>query len=262
MADEVVTTPFGKFLITRGDLIGETTRAGTLWDGPGFLQVIAKEHGRLGEPGVTILDIGANQGAFSIWLAQHGAWRVVAVEPVPHVMQRLKANLDLNRKVTAGVVIPIEVAGYHREARLALGAFDPGNWGGTAVYPDGQTSVDVEGREWHAVADKTVEAVPLDYYQFLWSGTLSRVTLIKIDAQGCDGCVLLGLGATIRAHHPAIVFEWDADLAKPHGFTLKDAQLWLESNGYETHEWPSQPNNYLALPKPRTVTPDTWSGVD
>lgn len=229
-AEEVVQTPFGKFLITKGDLIGETTRAGTLWDGPGFLQVIAKEHGRLGEPGVTILDVGANQGAFSIWLASQGAWRVVAVEPVPQVMQRLKANLDLNREVTAGVVVGVAVAGYSCEARLSIGPFDPGNWGGTAL----------------GIADtpKRVQGRPLDLYQYLFG---TRVSLIKVDAQGCDYRVLLGLTETITRDHPALVFEWEAELAQHHGGDLGTCLGWLTHMGYETHEWPTHPNNYLAL---------------
>ena len=230
MPDEVVATPFGKFLITRGDLIGETTRAGTLWDGPGFLQVIAKEHGRLGEPGVTILDVGANQGAFSIWLAQQGAWRVIAVEPVPQVMQRLKANLDLNREITAGVVVPLEVAGYSQAVLLGVGPFDPGNWGGTTLG---------------VASDQRVRGCGLDAYQFLYG---ERVSLIKIDAQGCDGEVIFGLKATLERDHPVIVFEWEADLAKPHPNSLAQVRFLLEGLGYQVHEWPSHPGNYLALP--------------
>lgn len=233
-AEEVVATPFGKFLITRGDLIGETTRAGTLWDGPGFLQVIAKEHGRLGEPGVTILDVGANQGAFSIWLASQGAWRVVAVEPVPQIMQRLKANLDLNREITAGVVIPVEVAGYHRDCALDFNParFDAGNWGGTALLP------------WLGRWADAPHAVPLDTYQYLYG---DRVSLIKVDAQGCDGAVILGLEQTLARDYPVIVFEWEEALAGPHGITLPHLLLWLTLRGYETHEWPTHKNNYLAL---------------
>lgn len=231
MADEVVDTSFGKFLVTRGELIGETTRAGTLWDGPGFLQVIAKEHGRLGEPGVTILDVGANQGAFSIWLARQGAWRVVAVEPVPQVMQRLKANLDLNREVTAGVVIPLEIAAYSHACRLGHDVLDAGNWGGTALTP---TDLGL------------IHARALDAYQYLYG---DRVSLVKIDAQGCDGVVLMGLQQTIERDHPVIVYEWETPLAIPHGLTDYTVESWLRGLGYTVHEWPTHPHNYLALPR-------------
>jgi len=235
VAEDVVTTPFGMFLVTKGELIGETTRAGTLWDGPGFLEVIAKEHGRLGERGTTILDVGANQGAFSIWLARMGAWRVVAVEPVPQIMQRLKANLDLNREVTSGVVVPLEVAAYSHAVPLFAPPVDAGNWGGTALSFDTPTpeGVVVKGR-------------PLDDYQFLYG---DRVSLIKVDAQGCDGEVLHGLDDTIRHHQPVVVFEWEETLSRCHSYALRDIQNWLQAKGYTVHEWPTHPNNYLALPK-------------
>lgn len=228
MPDEVVQTPFGAFLIAKGDLIGETLRAGTLWDGPGFLQVIAQEHGCLGDWGTTILDVGANIGSFSVWLAAHGAWRVVAVEPVPEVMRYLKANLDLNKATCADRVIPIEVAAYADTCRLGYPTRDEGNLGGTALTP---------GRG-------TVQAYPLDRFSWLCG---RRVSLIKIDAQGCDGAAIVGLDQVIARDHPAIVFEWEADLAIPHGYTLMEVVRRLELEGYHVHEWPSQPNNYLAV---------------
>lgn len=235
MPDEVVQTPFGKFLIDPRDLIGSTLKAGTCWDGPGFLQVIARDHARLGEAGVTILDVGANQGAWTVWLASCGAWRVVAVEPVPETMQRLKANLDLNREVTAQVVIPVEVAGYSDRRSLLVPVGDPGNTGGTALLP------------WDpAVPMRTARAAPLGEYSWLWRRGLS---LVKIDAQGCDGRVLRGLRRTLEIYRPVVVFEWEADLAQMHGDTLKETLVWLDTLGYEIQEWPSQPNNYIALPR-------------
>lgn len=234
--DEVVETPFGKFLLTRGDLIDETTRAGTLWDGPSFLQVIAKAHGRLGGEDTTILDVGAHHGAFSIWLAAQGAWRVVAVEPVPATMQRLKANLDLNQASCAAVVIPLEVAAYGEADLLYVPpALDPGNTGGTTLIPQRGDQV-ASGPGW-AVAE------PLDKYQWLYG---RQVSLIKIDAQGCDGQAIRGLDATLRRDHPAVVFEWEEELAKVHGLRLADVLSHLVSLGYETAEWPSHPHNFLA----------------
>ena len=242
MGDEVVQTPFGKFLVDPRDLIGSTLKAGTCWDGPGFLQVIAREHGRLGEPGVTILDVGANQGAFTIWLASCGAWRVVAVEPVPQTMQRLKANLDLNREVTAQVVIPLEVADYSGRQDLWMPTVDPGNTGGTALHPlqAWQLLGEVEG------VDSVIRTCALDDYAWLWRKGLA---LIKIDAQGCDGRILRGLQQTLKKYRPAVVFEWEAELATGHGDTLEVTLDWLHQQGYEVKEWPSQPNNFLALPR-------------
>lgn len=232
MSDDVVSTPFGKFLCGTEDLIESTTRAGTLWDGPGFLQPIAEEYGQLGTRGMTILDVGANIGTFSIWLAYKKAWRVVAFEPVGYTMQRLKANLDLNKEVTAGVVIPIEVAAYDHNTMLAMAKpLDTGNIGGTAlVEPVGKIGMFLPARK-------------LDEYSHLWQG---GVSLIKIDAQGCDGRAIHGLLKTIQRHHPAIVFEWEADLADAHGYSLEATIRTLTQLDYVVDPWPSQANNFLA----------------
>jgi FkbM family methyltransferase len=234
MNEEVVTTPFGKFLINPQDCIGTTTKAGTLWDGPGFLQVIAKEYAGFGVAGTTILDIGANIGTFSVYCAGQRAWRVIAVEPVPQTMQRLKANLDLNQGICADVVIPLEVAAYSRREWLRCAAYDADNMGGTALA--------VQHDVRHDLAP--IPGEPIDHYAYLFG---TRVSLIKVDAQGCDAQALFGLTGTIEQHHPAIVFEWEADLAAQHSYTLDDLHQMLRTFGYTVWPWPSQPNNYLAL---------------
>jgi FkbM family methyltransferase len=231
--DEVVDTPFGKFLIDPQDIIGSTLKAGTLWDGPGFLQPLADEYGELGTRGVTILDIGANIGSFSVWLARHGAWRVIAVEPIPETMRYLKANLDLNKDVCADRVIPLEVAAYSRDIPLFAPPLDRGNIGGTAVNPTTET-----------LGGSRVQGHCLDHWSHLFG---DRVSLIKVDAQGCDLAALMGLEATITRHHPAIVFEWEAGLAQAHGHILAQAVAYLARLGYFVHTWPCYANNYLAV---------------
>jgi FkbM family methyltransferase len=217
-------------LVDVEDCIGTTLKAGTLWDGPGFLQPITREYARLGTPGQTILDVGANIGAYPVWAASQGAWRVVAFEPVPEIMVRLKANLDLNREVTAGVVIPVEVAGYDREVQFQLASWDPHNWGGTSLEVGAGTG-SIHGR-------------PLDTYRYLYG---ERVSLVVIDAQGCDGKVLEGLEQTLLRDHPVVVFEWEADLALAHGMSLAETEQFLATFNYSVHPWPSQPGNYLAV---------------
>lgn len=236
MADEVITTPFGKFLVNPVDCIGSTLKAGTLWDGPGFLQVIAKEYARFSEVGTTILDIGANVGSFSIYCASKGAWRVIAVEPIFQTMGYLKANLDLNQDTCADVVIPLEIAAYDQPATLWVDEYDPSNMGGTALVTARVARIQP--------AVVAVAAEPLDCYAYLYG---DRVSLIKVDAQGCDGAALFGLKATIHAHRPAIVFEWEADLARPHRICFGDVTDYLASEHYQIYPWPSQPNNYLAV---------------
>jgi FkbM family methyltransferase len=237
MSEEVVSTPFGKFLVNPNDCVGTTLKAGTLWDGPGFLQVIAREYGRFGERGTTILDLGANIGSFSIYCASQGAWRVLAVEPVPSTMQRLKANLDLNKGICAEVIIPLEVAAYDRETSLVIDAYDPDNMGGTALTR-------LEGRVIEPA--HKVQATPIDQFQWLMG---DAVSLVKIDCQGCDGAAIVGLGHTLRRYRPAVVFEWEAELAAHHGIGIEELIGLFGYMDYEVNPWPSQPNNFLAIPE-------------
>jgi FkbM family methyltransferase len=238
MSDEVVQTPFGKFLIDPADIIGSTTKAGTLWDGPGFLQLIAEEYGRLGEVGTTILDVGANQGTFSIYLASKGAWRVIAVEAVPQTMQRLKANLDLNKAVTAACVLPIEGAAFDGPGRLAIAHYTATNTGSTALRPAEAGQV-----------GGLVYTHRLDDFRWAFG---QRVSLIKLDVQGCELRALEGLTETLSTWRPAVVFEWEPDLALRHGDRWTDVQDFFLRHRYTIHAWPSQSDNFLALPEGKT----------
>lgn len=236
MADEVVQTPFGKFLVNPDECIGATVKAGTIWDGPGFLQVIAREHAGLGEIGATVIDIGAHLGDWAIWLAGQGAWRVIAVEPAP---QKLKANLDLNKAIAADRVVVVPYAAYHTATMLAwTEPYRDQESGGAALQP-----TPVAGA-WAVPVAEAVVAVPLDRYRLLFG---RRVSLIKVDAQGADLCALKGLWHTITQDHPAIVFEWEAALARAHGHQLQDAFDWLQEVGYDVVAWPSHDHNYLAV---------------
>lgn len=238
MANEVVTTPFGKFQVDDRDLIEATIKAGTVWDGPGFLQVIAAGwtdilHVR---PQTTILDVGANVGAFTIWLASLYALRVVAVEPIRQTYVRLLANLDLNQSTCAQRVITIPCAAYSRSTYLDLAApIDPHNSGEATLVPAG------------APSDTLIQAEPLDKYLPLYG---DKVSLIKIDAQGCDFHVLQGLEQTIARHRPAIVFEWDPKRAAAHNVNWNDVAQFLNRLCYFSTQWPSHPDNFLALPTP------------
>lgn len=248
MPDEVVDTPWGRMLVNTDECIGSTIKAGTVWDGPGFLQVIAREYGRLGEVGTTILDIGAHLGDWTIWLASQGAWRVVAVEPAPLMLNYLKANLDLNKAVCNDRVVILPVAAYNERALLQWATpYDPADSGGAALSGVRAQPLDPE----------VIVAAPLDEYDWLWG---QRVSLIKVDAQGCDFAALQGLYGTIVAHRPIIVFEWETALATAHRHTLAGCISWLNQLGYEVQEWPSHLSNFLARPREFQHTIDGSTG--
>jgi FkbM family methyltransferase len=229
MGDEVVTTPYGKFFVDPEDCIGGTLKAGTIWDGPGFLQVVLKDYTTVG---TTVIDIGANFGSFTVYCASKG-YKVIAVEPMPETLRYLRATLDLNQASCADKVILLPFAAYDNRCYLTNRDFVPHNFGSPSLVPI------LLGE----ISNEQLEAAPLDDYRMLF-GT---VGLIKVDAQGCDAAALHGLSTTIRKQHPVIVFEWEEDMATPHGYTLEHTLAWLVELGYQVIQWPSHRSNYLAV---------------
>jgi FkbM family methyltransferase len=156
---------------------------------------------------------------------------VIAVEPMPETLRYLRATLDLNQDSCADKVILLPFAAYDKRCFLTNHDFVDHNFGSPSLVPM------QEGDKLFA------EAVPLDDYRMLFGS----VGLIKVDAQGCDAVAIFGLEKTIRKQHPTIVFEWEEEMAKPHGYNLNNLIATLEVWGYQVIQWPSHRSNYLAV---------------
>ncbi len=149
---------------------------------------------------LTFVDIGANQGEFSLFAAKrlrHG--QVVAFEPDPELSERLRRNLGRNGFDSVTVR---QHALWHEDATLELhrpaGQWDDGstNEGLGSLYASpGTTVVDVvDCRR----LDDVVEELDL-----------ARVDVIKIDVEGAEVNVLRGAQRTLSTHSPILLVEAD-----------------------------------------------------
>ncbi|MBC7939432.1 MAG: FkbM family methyltransferase [Chitinophagaceae bacterium] len=136
-------------------------------------------------PGMTVIDVGANVGSYTRFLAglTGPKGRVIAFEPEPLNFARLKANVADLSNVTA-----VQAAVADREGEIALFVSDDLN-------VDHRTYDDGRGRRQAAI-----RAVSLD--GFLPPG--EPVHLIKLDVQGAEYGVLQGARR---------VLEGNADIA-------------------------------------------------
>ncbi len=149
------------------------------------------------KPGSTVLDIGANIGAHTVFLARATgpAGRVLAFEPQRIVFQMLCANVALNDLWN--------VHTYHaavgREAgTTALPSIDygaPGNFGGISVDPGG--------------AGEPVKMLSIDELD------LGACDTIKLDVEGFETEALSGAARTIRRLRPALYVENDRKAKSP-----------------------------------------------
>jgi FkbM family methyltransferase len=158
---------------------------------------------RLIKPGMTVIDVGANFGYYTILFAAAvgTTGRVVAVEPVPSTVAFLKDSIDLN--------------GFATRTRLIAGA--------AGAVASSQAHIVVPPRE---PKNSAVIAGPQDGSIIVPSFTLDqllhdvdRVDLVKIDVEGSEVNVIEGMRETIARHRPAILLEFNAArYSDPLGF--------------------------------------------
>lgn len=141
-------------------------------------------------PGDVVLDVGANVGAHTLFLARRvgPGGRVVAFEPQRVVFQTLCANVALN-SVTNVWCHPAAAGAVAGE--VAVPPVDyarPGNFGGVSVG---------------GAAGERVPVVALDGLD------LPRCRLIKVDVEGAEEGVLRGAAGLIARDRPVLYVEND-----------------------------------------------------
>ena len=149
-------------------------------------------------PGDVFYDVGANIGYFTVIAARlvGPGGRVVAVEPQPEAVSRLRHNLALNgfENIT---VVEAAVADEEGEANFVLS--------------------DEEILEWAALETTPAPGmprirVPVTTLDRLRAGGLPAPKLVKLDVEGAEIRALKGMRAMLRRDKPAVVCEVHAAL--------------------------------------------------
>lgn len=160
-------------------------------------------------PGMTFVDVGAHIGYYSL-LAAHvvgHSGRVLAFEPSPDNFTLLKENIRLNGLSETIHAENAALASQRGEIDLYLSTYNSGDH---RIYP---TTSD-DDAIFNAGARRPsvrVPAITLDEY--LNQQDISQIDVVKIDVQGAEMEVLLGMRETfLRSSQPLLFIEfW------PHG---------------------------------------------
>jgi FkbM family methyltransferase len=148
-------------------------------------------------PGMTFLDIGANEGLFALFAARRVGpqGRVVAVEPSSRERRQLESNIARNRLGNVAIV-PHALGSQAGTARLQIaGKLHAGhNTLGSFAYDDAS-----------AVATEDVPVETLDALAARLP--LGQVDVIKIDVEGAELKVLEGGRALLAAKRPVLLIE-------------------------------------------------------
>jgi FkbM family methyltransferase len=124
----------------------------------------------------TFVDIGANVGLYSLYLATCGDVRTLAVEPQPGILERLRFHLAANPSAKVDLK-PIALSDREGEATLVLNESDSGG-----------THIDKQDGRQDAGERITVPCKPL--IAVLAEAGIETIDALKIDVEGAEDIVL------------------------------------------------------------------------
>lgn len=186
--------------------------------------------------GMTVLDIGANIGYYTVLMANRvgDSGRVIAFEPNPVVYDELKANIELNRFKNVEIM------------NIALS-----NTTGESVF-----FFPAEGREAHGSmrSNNTFTSTRIEYVKtdrlddvLIWCG-INKVDLIKMDVEGAELLVMRGANDLLTGKlKPIIFFECAENQCSSFGFRVFDVLSEIVSFGYFIEQIDF--GNWIAVPK-------------
>jgi FkbM family methyltransferase len=186
-AVELVRLPNFSLFVAKDDLaVGHPVRAGS------YEPEIAAILDRYVKPGMSVVDIGANIGCFTMLLASlvGPSGLVVAVEPNPENVKLLEASRRANG---FHQVLLLQAAAGRQTGLLALNVSYSN--GMTGELPDNVNAI---------FASRPVPCFALDVVL----PKDRHFNLIKIDTEGAELNALIGLSETIDRERPIIVSEF------------------------------------------------------
>jgi len=153
----------------------------------------------------TFIDIGANVGLYSLFVASRGGarTRILAVEPQPGIVERLRFNIEASNANTIAV-LPLAVADRDGETELVIDARDSG---GTRLAKGGRP-----GAAASRVTCRTLAGM-------LDQEGISAIDALKIDIEGAEDLALAPFLRTApQALLPRLILiedrpqDWSVDL--------------------------------------------------
>jgi FkbM family methyltransferase len=166
-------------------------------------------------PGMTVVDVGAHLGYYTLLAARKVGQRgcVHAFEPCPVNLTLLRQNVD---RYAAGNVIVHAVAAGQETATRSFRLAGSGDTAGFYEHPLAATTGVV-----------SVEQVRVDDL------VSPPVDLVKVDVEGAEMEVLAGMSVLVGSGPgPALLLEWNPACLRAAGRDPRDLLEWLKDNGY------------------------------
>lgn len=152
---------------------------------------------RLLKPGMVFVDVGANDGYYTLFAARRVGpeGRVVSVEPSSREREHLERNIARNGIGNVEIVpAALGAAAGHADLHLAHGVHTGHNTLGRFAHDD--------------VVRARIERVPVETLDAVVDRLgLSRVDVVKIDVEGGEANVIAGARTVIQSMRPVLMME-------------------------------------------------------
>lgn len=188
------------------------------------------------QPGMNIIDIGANIGYYTILAAKRigNNGRVLAIEPQPSVYQNLRRNVslnDLNSNVTT-----FQIAASNKEGEVVFHVPEVGL--------EALASQQLNGR-FESKATITLPCRRVD--DVVFENQIGHVDLVKIDAEGAELSIFEGMSSVLSGEKkPVLIFEANEKNTEPFGYSVFDLLKRVHEYGYRLKQLDEE--DWLALP--------------
>jgi FkbM family methyltransferase len=173
--------------------------------------------------GMTVIDIGANIGAFTLHFAKlvGPKGKVIAFEPMSWAFAKLERNIALNDFAN---ITPERMA-LSNETRVNRVVDFRASWPLDKTSQPRDSSV---SREREAVDFTTLD-------EYLKISQYGRIDVIKIDVDGYELKVIQGAIETLKLHKPLILLEIGPKSMAEVGDSAEDLVATLSDLGYKLH---------------------------
>ena len=179
---------------------------------------------RVLKPGMAFVDVGANDGYYTLFAARRvgPAGQVVAVEPSSREQAHLRRNLARNGLANVHIVAAaLGAAAGVADLHLAHGVHSGHNTLGGFAHDD------VVRADLEKVPVETLDAVVVRH-------GLSRLDVVKIDVEGAESGVIAGARTTLGTMRPLLMVEINDGALRAQGSSEQALLATLRDDlGYE-----------------------------
>jgi FkbM family methyltransferase len=145
--------------------------------------------------GMTFVDVGANNGYYSLLAGKIGASKIYSIEPTPDTFKRLVKNIKLNKLQNKVISLNVALSDQKGTGYIHMNR-----------YEDGQNSL-LKGPNQKGRLKVTVNTLDNLFYH-----DAKKIDMIKIDVEGAECQVINGgIETILKNKNIIIIFEYSVD---------------------------------------------------